>query len=63
MDNLLLLSMLAATVAIPAFTARVPDGRRALAWTLLALLGFTLAYVLMVTRYYATHYVPEPFAP
>jgi hypothetical protein len=62
-DNLLLLSMLAATVAIPAVAARVPDGRRALAWTLLALLGFTVAYVVMVTQWYATHAVPEPFAP
>jgi hypothetical protein len=62
-DNLLLLSMLAATVAFPALAARVPDGRRALAWTLVLLAGFTLAYVLVVTRYYATHFVPEPFAP
>ena len=63
MDNLLLLSMLAATVAIPVAAARVPDGRRALAFTLLALLGFTLAYVLAVTGIYATHFVPEAFAP
>ena len=63
MDNLLLLSMIAATVAIPALAARVPDGRRALALTLLALVAFTLVYVLAVTRIYATHYVPEPFAP
>jgi hypothetical protein len=60
-DNLLLLSMLAATVAIPALTARIPDGRRALAWTLLLLVAFTLAYVAVVTRFYASHYVPEPF--
>jgi hypothetical protein len=63
MDNLLLLSMLVATVAIPAVAARVPGGRRALAWTLLGLLGFTVVYVLVVTQHYATHYVPEPFAP
>jgi hypothetical protein len=62
-DNLLLLSMLAATVAIPAVAARAPSGRRALAWTLAALLGFTFAYVLVVTGFYASHYVPEPFAP
>jgi hypothetical protein len=60
-DNLLLLSMLAATVAIPAFTARIPDGRRALAWTVLLLVAFTLAYVAVVTGFYASHYVPEPF--
>lgn len=63
MDNLLLLSMLAATVAIPAAAARVPSGRRAVSWTLLALLGFTLAYTLLVTGWYAVHHVPEPFAP
>ncbi len=63
MDNLLLLSMLAATVAVPAFAARVPDGRRALAWTLLLLLACSLAYVVLVTRFYASHYVPEPFDP
>jgi hypothetical protein len=62
-DNLLLLSMLVATVAIPTVAARARSGRRALAWTLLALTGFTVAYVLVVTGYYATHYVPEPFAP
>jgi hypothetical protein len=62
-DNLLLLSMLFATVAIPAVAARAPSGRRALAWTLVALVGFTLAYVLVVTGFYASHYVPEPFAP
>jgi hypothetical protein len=62
-DNLLLLSMLAATVAIPAVAARVPAGRRAVSWTLLGLLGFTLAYTLLVTGWYAVHYVPEPFAP
>ncbi|HEX9243401.1 MAG TPA: hypothetical protein VF875_13245 [Anaeromyxobacter sp.] len=63
MDNLLLLSMLAATVAIPAAAARIPNGRRALAWTLLGLLGFTLAYVVVVTQVYATQYVPEQLAP
>jgi hypothetical protein len=62
-DNLLLLSMLAATIAVPAFAARVPDGRRALAWTLLLLLAFTLGYVVLVTQFYADHYVPEPFEP
>jgi RsiW-degrading membrane proteinase PrsW (M82 family) len=62
-DNLLLLSMLIATVAVPTFTARIPQGRRALAWTLLLLLGFTLAYVLLLTRFYARLYVPEPFQP
>lgn len=63
MDNLLLLSMLAATIAAPAVAARVPDGRRALAWTLLLLLAFTVAYVFLVSQYYANHFVPEPFDP
>ncbi len=62
-DNLLLLSMLVATVAIPAVGARVRGGRRALAWTLILLAAFTLAYVLLVMPYYATHYVPEPLEP
>ncbi|HET7825416.1 MAG TPA: hypothetical protein VFK90_08780, partial [Anaeromyxobacter sp.] len=63
LDNLLLLSMLVATVAVPAFGARARHGRRALAWTVLLLAGFTLAYVFLVSQYYATHYVPEPFEP
>lgn len=63
MDNLLLLSMLAATVAVPAITARIPDGRRALAWTLLLLVAFTIAYAVLVTQYYTVHYVPEPLEP
>jgi predicted membrane-bound dolichyl-phosphate-mannose-protein mannosyltransferase len=62
-DNLLLLSMLVVTVGVPAVSARLRDGRRALAWTLLLLVGFTLAYVFLVTQYYATHYVPEPLHP
>jgi hypothetical protein len=63
LDNLLLLSMLVATVAVPAVGARARHGRRALAWTLLLLVGFTLAYVFLVSQYYANHYVPEPFEP
>ena len=63
MDDLLLLSMLIATVAIPALTARIPDGRRALKWTFLALAAFTLAYALLVRGWYASHHVPEPFQP
>lgn len=63
MDNLLLLSMLVATFAVPAFTARVREPRRALAWTFLLLAAFTLAYVLAVTQIYATHFVPEPLEP
>jgi hypothetical protein len=62
-DNLLLLSMLAATVAVPAVAARIPDGRRALGWTLLVLVAFTIAYAGLVTQYYAIHHVPEPLAP
>ncbi len=63
MEKLLLLSMLAATVAAPTLTARIQNGRRALAWTLVLLLGCTLAYVALVTQYYARHYAPEPFVP
>lgn len=63
MDNLLLLSMLAATVAVPAYASRIPDGRRALARMLLVLVVFTIAYALVVTQHYATHYVPEPLDP
>jgi hypothetical protein len=62
-DNILLLSMLAATVAVPAWAARMPDGRRALARMLLLLVVFTIAYAFVVTQYYATHFVPEPLAP
>ncbi len=63
MDDLLLVSMLVATVAIPAVAARLRDGRRALKWTFLLLAVFTLAYALLVRGWYATHYVPEPFQP
>jgi formate hydrogenlyase subunit 3/multisubunit Na+/H+ antiporter MnhD subunit len=62
-DNLLLLSMLVATVALPALTARIRDGRRALKWTFLLLAAFTLAYAFAVRGWYATHHVPEPFPP
>lgn len=62
-DELLLLSMLAATVTIPAIAARIPSGRRALAWALLLFLAFSLAYVAAVTKVYAVHSVPEPFEP
>ena len=55
--------MLVATIAVPAFCARLRDGRRALASTLLLLAGFTLAYVFLVTQYYASHFVPEPLNP
>lgn len=55
--------MLVATIAVPAMSARARTGRRALAWTLLLLAGVTLAYVLLVTQYYAIHYVPEPLEP
>jgi hypothetical protein len=63
LDNLLLLSMIVATVALPALTARVADGRRALKWTLLSLAVFTVAYAFLVQGWYATHHVPEPFEP
>lgn len=63
MDNLLLVSMLVATVAVPALAARIPDGRRALKWTLLLLVAFTFAYAFLVRGWYATHHVPEPFQP
>ncbi len=63
MENLLLLSMLAATIVAPALTARLQHGRRALAWTLVLLLGCTLAYVALVTQFYARNYAPEPFVP
>lgn len=63
MDNLLLLSMLVVTVAVPALTARIPDGRRGLKWTFLLLVVLTLAYAFLVRGWYATHHVPEPFAP
>ncbi len=62
-DNLLLVSMLVATVAVPAVAARIPHGRRALKWTLLLLVAFTLAYAFLVRGWYATHAVPEPFQP
>jgi hypothetical protein len=62
-DSLLLLSMLLATIAVPAVAARLPDARRALAWTLLLLVALALVYVVLVTRVYARHYVPEPFLP
>lgn len=63
MDNLLLLSMLVATVAIPALAGRVADARRALKLTFLLLAAFTLAYAFLVRGWYATHHVPEPFQP
>ncbi len=63
MDNLLLLSVLVATVAIPALAARLQDPRRALKWTFLLLAAFTFAYAFLVRGWYATHHVPEPFEP
>lgn len=55
--------MLVATVAVPAFTARLPDPRRALAWTLLLIVVCSVVYVLVVTQLYARDFVPEPFQP
>ena len=63
MEKLLLLSMLVATVAVPAFTARVPRAGRALLWTLLLLLACSLAYAYLVTHVYTRDFVPEPFQP
>ncbi len=63
MGDLLLVSMLVATVVIPALAARARDGGRALRWTLLLLVVFTLAYAFLVRGWYATHAVPEPFEP
>lgn len=63
MDKVLLLSMLVATVAVPAFTARVPRGDRALLLTLVLLLACSLAYALLVAHVYARDFVPEPFLP
>jgi hypothetical protein len=62
-DSLLLLSMLLATIVVPAYAARLPSARRALGWTLLLLLALALAYVFLVTRVYTRLYVPEPFQP
>jgi hypothetical protein len=62
-DNLLLLSVLIATIVVPATTARIPSARRALGWTLLLFLAFTLVYVVLVTQVYTRHYAPEPFYP
>lgn len=63
MEKLILLSMLVATVVIPAFTARISRGDRALAMTLLLVLASSLVYVLLLTQFYARNYVPEPFLP
>ena len=50
MDKLAMMSILFATVALPALAARDRNPRRGLRWLLLALLVFNLAYVLYVTR-------------
>lgn len=63
MEKLLLLSMIVATVAIPALTARLPRADRALLWTVLLVLVCSLGYALLMTQVYARHYVPEPFYP
>lgn len=63
MDNLLLLSVLVATVAVPTLAARIRDARRALAWTLILLAACCVAYGLLVARTYAVHFVPEPLTP
>lgn len=62
-EKLLLLSMILATVAIPAVTARIPRADRALVWTVLLVLACSLVYVLLVTQVYVRHFVPEPFQP
>jgi hypothetical protein len=63
MEKLILLSMLVATVAVPAFTARISRGDRALAMTLVLVLVSSLVYVFLLTQLYARDYVPEPFLP
>lgn len=63
MEKLLLLSMIVATVAVPAVTARCSRGDRALAWTVLLILACSLGYVLLVTQVYTHQFVPEPFQP
>jgi hypothetical protein len=62
-EKLLLLSIVIATVAVPALTARIPRGDRALMWTVLLVLACSLVYVLLMTQIYARNYVPEPFQP
>lgn len=63
MEKLLLLSIVLATVAIPAVTARVPRGNRALMWTVFLMLACSLAFAVLMTQVYVRHYVPEPFQP
>ena len=61
MEKLILVSMILATVGLPAVAAADPDPRRGARRLLVALAAFTVLYVLLVARVYARFFVPEWF--
>jgi hypothetical protein len=58
MDKLAMMSILFATILVPAACARDSNGARGLRRMLLLLLLFDLAYVLYVTQIHTRYYVP-----
>lgn len=61
MGKALLLSVLVATVAIPALGASDPKPRRGLRWVLAVLLVFHVVYVGAVAFIHAPNNIPEWF--
>jgi len=59
LGKLILVSIILATVVIPAIGARDASPRRGLARALIALVVFDVLYLLALTQLYAPNYVPE----
>jgi hypothetical protein len=57
--KLILTSILAATIVVPAIYARDPSPRRGLKRTMVALALFNAVYVVLLVTVYAQYYVPE----
>jgi hypothetical protein len=53
------MSILVATVAVPALCARAADGRRGLKRTVVLLVAFDVLYVALLVLVYVRHFKPE----
>jgi hypothetical protein len=60
-DSVAMMSILIATVAVPAVFARDPSAFRGLKRMLLSLLVFNALYIAYVTLIHVTYFVPQPW--
>jgi hypothetical protein len=58
MQSLILISIIVATVAVPAFASRDRFARRGMKRTLAILLGFNALYLAVLLNYFARYFIP-----